>query len=183
MIPREGVGLLILAAALLFGGAASSQAQTPTRREYDLKAAMLYRLLDYVDWPDEVFSDSSRSNSLEICFFGSVPFPQSLEALEGKTVQGRKVRVRRLTDPAEAQHCRVLWIAAADREKLPALLSQIGTQPTLTVSDVEGFTQQGGMVNLVAEQNRVLLEINREAAKRARLGFSSQVLRLAKLSK
>jgi len=49
-------------------------------------------------------------------------------------------------------------------------------------NEVEGFAERsGGMVNLVTGPNRIIMEINREAAGQAKLSLSSQLLRLAKV--
>ena len=60
-------------------------------------------------------------------------------------------------------------------------MAQIKDGPVLTVGEVEGFAEQGGMVNLLAGPNRIVMEINREVANRAGLSVSSQLLKLAKL--
>ena len=51
----------------------------------------------------------------------------------------------------------------------------------LTVGEQEGFAVRGGIVNLTKEKNKVRFEINLDAAKRAGLKMSSQLLKLAKV--
>ena len=53
----------------------------------------------------------------------------------------------------------------------------------LTVGETEGFATQGGIVNFKVEGGRVRLEINIEAAERAKLRISSKVLSLAAIVK
>jgi hypothetical protein len=51
----------------------------------------------------------------------------------------------------------------------------------LTVGDSDGYAARGVIANFYLEENRVRFEINREAAVRARLGISSQLLKLARI--
>jgi hypothetical protein len=49
----------------------------------------------------------------------------------------------------------------------------------LTISDLEGFTQMGGMVQFVFEQGQLRFSIGQESARLARLQISAKLLTLA----
>ena len=49
----------------------------------------------------------------------------------------------------------------------------------LTVSDMPGFLQRGGMIQFVAEDKRVRFQINAAAAQHVGLALSSELLRVA----
>jgi hypothetical protein len=51
----------------------------------------------------------------------------------------------------------------------------------LTVGDVEGFTQAGGVIRLTNDDRRIALEISLGAADRAFLKISSRLLSLARI--
>jgi len=53
----------------------------------------------------------------------------------------------------------------------------------LTVSEIENFAHRGGVIQLKKENNRIVFEINIEAARRAGLAMNSQLLKLAKIVK
>jgi len=154
-------------------------AQTGAQREYGLKAAALYRIIEHVEWPTGSLPESQPT--IQIGVLGQLPFPECLEVLEGKTVQGRKLVIKRLADLSAAADCQVLLISASEKSRLSEIMTELQDQPVLTVSDVAGFAERGGMVNLVSEQNRIVLEINRKAAVRARLSLSSELLKLARV--
>ena len=48
-----------------------------------------------------------------------------------------------------------------------------------TVSDLHGFARDGGVARFVVESGKVKFEIIIDAAKRAKLSISSQLLKLA----
>jgi hypothetical protein len=169
-------GLLIVLLAIWPG---RCMAQSGSQREYELKAGLLYHIIGYVDWPEEGASNSSPT--IQVGLIGQLPFADALEVLDGKTIKGRKVAVKRISEPQAASGCQVLFIGASERDRLAQLVGDLKDRPVLTVSEVDGFAEKGGMVNLVAGPNRIVMEVNREAAGKAHLGISSQLLRHAKV--
>jgi len=102
--------------------------------------------------------------------------------LDGKKIQGRKLVIKRVSRPQEAADCQALFISASEKSRMSDIVAELKSRPVLTVSEVDGFAERGGgMVNLVAGQNRINMEINREVASQARLSISSQLLKLAKV--
>jgi len=154
-------------------------APVATQKEYEVKAGVLYHIIQYVDWPGESVSNSPTT--IQIGLVGNIPFIEALELLNGKTNQNRVLVVKRISNPQEAADCQVLFIGASETSRLPEILKEVKDRPILTVGEEEGFAERGGMVNLVPGLNRIVLEINREVAGRARLRFSSQVLKLARV--
>jgi hypothetical protein len=163
----------------LGSGASRCAGEAGMQHEYELKAGVLYHIIEYVEWPVEALPNDPPS--IRIGLLGQIPFADALEVLEGKTIQGRKLVVKRLSDPEGGSNCQVLFIGASEKPRIPEIVAGLKNRPILTVSEVEGFAQQGGMVNLVAGQNRIVLEINREATGQARLSMSAQLLKLAKV--
>jgi len=161
-------------------GSLTGWAQTPTLREYELKAGVLFNIIKYVEWPADASSGPS-SDTLEIGLLGDIPFPEALDVLDGKMVQGRKLLVRRVHSIADAGRCSVLYIGASEKGQLAQITEAFKDRPVLTVGEVDGFAQRGGMVNLLSGPNRIVMEINREVATQSRLAFSSQLLKLARL--
>jgi hypothetical protein len=153
--------------------------QTGAEREYALKAAVLYHIIEYVEWPKE--SLSNQPPSIQIGLLGEIPFAEAIEVLNGKTLQGRKLVVKRIARLQDAGSCQVIFIGASEKSRMSDIVAELKSRPVLTVSEVEGFAERGGMVNLVADKNHVNMEINREVASQARLSISSQLLKLAKV--
>jgi len=170
---------LILALCWLGWLPAQCLAQSGAEREYELKAAVLYHIIEYVEWPKD--SPSNQPPAIRIGLLGQIPFAEALELLDGKTMQGRKLLVKKISRPQDAADCQVLFISASEKPRVSEIVSELKNRPILTVSEFEGFAERGGMVNLVAGQNRINMEINREVASQARLSISSQLLKLAKV--
>ncbi len=153
-------------------------AQTGSAHEYALKAGVLFHIIEYVEWPG---ASTSSNAPIQIGLLGQIPYAEALEVLDGKTIQGRKLVVKRISDAKEAAQCQVVFFGASEKSRISEIITELNNRPVLTVGDHEGFAEKGGMVNLVAGPNRIVMEINREVASQARLALSSQLLKLAKL--
>jgi hypothetical protein len=75
----------------------------------------------------------------------------------------------------------ILFISASEKKRLPVILSSLRGSSVLTVSDMEGFLDAGGMVQFLNENDRVRFAVNVDATGRARLKLSSKLLSLAKV--
>lgn len=176
--PRPGRVLRVLGLAMLLIGAV--RAQSPTAGEYQVKAAFLYNFAKFVEWPTSGFSDAS--SPLQICVFGRDPFGQALRDITNqKTVNGRKLEVNQVTDLQHARGCHILFIASSGETAVKQIVDGLRGAGVLTVGDSKGFTEQGGMINFVLENDRVQFEVNQKAAAQAGLKISSKLLSVAKL--
>lgn len=168
-LPRLLAGLV--AACGLIPGAALPQAAP----EYELKAAFIYNFALFVDWPIEV----RKAGPFLLCVTGRDLFGPAFDSLEGKPVKSQKLAVRRIDGLQGLDDCHILYIAPAEELRLGRILEQIGVRPILTVSDAEGWSGRGVMINLERKQGRLTFDVNLDAVKRARLDMSSRLLRLA----
>ncbi len=146
-------------------------------REYDLKAAFLYNILKFVDWPDEV---QARPH-LVIGILGEDPFGASIEVLRNKMIGRRIVVIRRGSSVQALKQCDVLFIARSESERVERIVRSAVPMHTLVVGDTTGFAERGVMVNFFLLDRKVRFEINLEAARRAKLTVSSQVLKLGRV--
>jgi hypothetical protein len=186
------VAAVALALACVVGGmTADARADEPSR-EYRLKAAFVYRFLQFTEWPAEVFA--SDDAPLVVAVVGDDPFDGALEqALAGKTVGRRAIRLAHLPAPPDsnagmggagrASDCHLLFVPPSlAPQDVVDLLRQVRGAPVLTVSDGGAeFTQDGGVLRLLVEDNRVRFEVNLTAVRRQQLKMSAQVLKLARV--
>ncbi len=146
--------------------------------EYQVKAAFIYNFSKFVEWPDHTFV--APADPVVVGVLGHDPFDNALDLLEGKTVKGRNIVVRRVADIHSIGVCHILFISQSERGHLAEITAAIKDSPILLIGDTEQFLQYGGMINLIADESRVGFEINNGAARRVGLRISSQLLKLAK---
>lgn len=146
--------------------------------EYLVKAAFLFNFAKFVTWPKSAFADESAP--LVIGVLGPDPFGAILEkTLEGKRIEKRPIEIRRFATAAEARRCHILFVSPSLGEDLEDAIKEIASAPVLTVGDTDGFARKGGIIQLFVEAKKLKFDASAEAAKRAGLSLSSQLLKLA----
>jgi hypothetical protein len=154
-------------------------AETKPSPEYLIKAAFLFNFAKFVEWPANAFKDDLSPINLYI--LGTDPFGPALDTLKDKTVKGRPFKIKWANKVDDIEACHILFISASEKENLKQILYAVRNSNTLTVSEIEGFAQTGGIINFIIVNKKVHFEINPEAAERRRLKISSQLLKLAKI--
>jgi hypothetical protein len=148
--------------------------------EYVLKAAILYNVAKFVEWPPEAFK--TADDPIRICVLGQGRLTSALdESVPGKRAVGRAIAIAAIEQAGDAGNCQIVFIGASEQKRLRSILAALPAQTILTIGETGGFAEQGGMVNLKLEDAKVRLEINVEAAGRARLRISSKLLSLARI--
>lgn len=146
--------------------------------EYQVKAAYLFNFLKFVEWPSSAFADPLAPFVIGIV--GDDPFGSALaEVTVGKTVQGRDLVIRRYHPGENLRGASILFISASEKKRLSQLLASLRGSSVLTVADMDGFLDAGGMIQLLSENDRVRFAINVDETTRARLKVSSKLLSLA----
>ena len=147
--------------------------------EYQVKAAFLYNFAKFVEWPSGTFHDSTSPT--KICVLGKDPFGEALDSLRNKNIGSRKLIIERLRRGDSLDKCQLLFISDSEKNNLPEILRGVKKSPILTVGDMKGFVQSGGIINFISKGGQVSFEINVDAAERSTLKVSSQLLQVANI--
>lgn len=179
-VQSGAIGMLMLA---LLGGPTVAHAEATN--EYDMKAAYLFNFAKFINWPEGSYTREDQA--IQICVLGRDDFGDALGRVSrGRTVQGRAIHVRKIAgggaEDSKASSCNILFVSSSESGREKALLSSLQDKPIVTVGEVEGFTQIGGVFNYVAEGPRIRFELNREAAAAKGLSISSRLVRLAEVT-
>jgi hypothetical protein len=150
-----------------------------TRSADSIKTAFILNFVKFTDWP----ANLGASDRFLICSLGAHVLSGNLDALQGRIVKGREIRVRESTRPSELHECQVLFIAADEESRVEWVLQRVAKLPVLTVSDAPNFIQSGGIIGLFIEEDRLRFDINLAAARQNSLALSSNLLRLARTVK
>jgi hypothetical protein len=173
----RGTSILCLSlVGLLAAGSGRAQESPPT--EYQLKAAFVYNFAKFVEWPPAAFGAATAP--MVIGILGESPMRGDLDrAIRDKTINNRPLVIKEPHSAGEWTNCHILFISTSEKKRLPEILGSLRGANVLTVSETDGFTQTGGMINFVSEGNRIRFQINEAAAKTAGLKISSKLLSLA----
>ena len=106
-----------------------------------------------------------------------------MDLLKGKSIRNRDLVVRHYPETKEIDPCHVLFVTASLENNLPEILQHAQKKNMLTVSDMAGFAEHGGIIGLVTVENKIRFEINIKAAEQHGLTISSRLLKLARAIK
>lgn len=148
--------------------------------EYEVKAAMLHRLTNFVEWPSSAYPDPQGPTVF--CVLGRDPFGDFLASMVSKqAANGRPAQIRRLQNVKEVRGCHVLYISTSERKNVAQIFSGLKGSNVLTVGEMAQFAEGGGMIQFSLEERQVRFAINLDAASRAELKISSRLLALARI--
>ncbi len=155
--------------------------------EQKIKAGLVYNLLKYTAWSnisaapgaDNKATENLANTKLVICIFGDDPFDGYLSPLEGRTAQQATISITRITQVQQAEQCNAVIIHRSQTQQLTPLLQFLHGKNVLTISDIAQFAEQGGMVEMTRQDEKVALHINKESLDSAKLSIDARMLKLA----
>jgi len=164
-----------LAACVVFLAAGTLPAQA---LEYRVKATYLYKLAEFIEWPDASFA--SPSAPLEICVVGINPFDAVLAtAAWARQIRNHPVVVRHLPEMDDSVACHVMYIAGSPQQPVAGILERVRGKPVLSVTDDANDPDSRGVVHFVLHENKVRFAIDDALAAQGGLRINARVLDLA----
>lgn len=169
---------LAVALLLFIGMPTATHAEADGGREAKIKAAVVFKTIKFVEWPEKAFS--SPKAPLGVCLFGESPLVDALRLTDGVEAQGHSLQFRQSPyAKVRAEGCQVAFVAQSEAGRLTQILNDLANKPVLLISDIDGFAQQGGAIGLVQADNKLRFEVNLKAARQAGLNLSAPLLELA----
>jgi len=167
------VALVLCLLAGGWGGTAPAQGNDAAA-----KARFAVTLMRFVQWP--VSAAGVDGAPLRLCVLqDSAALANAFLAHDGASVGGRRMVV--VTRPAPgASGCDALFVDASGAAAAAPLLADAMARPVLTLGAIDGFLAAGGMVEVVRVDDTLRFDVDLRQLRRAGLGLSSQVLKLAR---
>lgn len=168
-----------LAASILAALASVAMAQAPGTRERQIRAALVYKVSRFVTWPDAAIPERGP---FTFCHVSDEPTSQVLAGIEGRSIQNRRTRVRRLdaVDARTVGGCNLLYITGKSA-LTPEVITATVANATLVVVDGPREGAEAGMVQLVSRDNRMGLVVDLALVRNARLRIDSTLLQLSEV--
>jgi len=151
------------------GGAASEDA---------VKAAYLYKLRNYIEWPPRARAPGDAMTVIGIV--GADEVAGQLQAMPAlRDPRKAPVTVRRLRTGDALSGVHILYVGASYWTRAGPMVAQAGALAILVVSETEGALAEGSMINFRLADERIRFDIALDTAEKAGLKMSSQLLTLA----
>jgi hypothetical protein len=142
-----------------------------------LKAVFIYNFAKFTRWPDDVWV--KRGPSLQICSIGHDKLANALERLNGRILRQHPVKIEQRENTAQLDSCHVLYLAKTLTHEATDITHSLRSKPILTISEISGFVESGGMIELYRSDGRIRFKINLHITREAGLDLSSRLLKLA----
>jgi hypothetical protein len=176
-IPRAILwGMLFFCLSML---PATAQPQWAADTEREMKAGFIYNFALFIEWPAHFFKNPS--SPLAVCVAGDKNTAAAFDSLKTKKIKDRPVIVYTPGDNATHGSCHIIYIATHNKAEAADYIQRVSGPGILTIGNADGFCQRGGIINFYQENNKLRFEINTDAAQRAGLKLSSQLLKLARI--
>jgi len=174
--------LRFLLFALLLSSFISPVFAASSEVRHQVRAQFIYNFINYVEWPDDAFE--TPSSSMKICLYGDVPFSSYLLSFSGSLIGERALTFiisKALGDVAMG--CHILYVGDDRRAELPTFWDQIKFVYVLSLGEQEGFSDNGGVVNIMRTQDKLEFDVNISNAMANGLFLDSDLLSLARVIK
>ena len=141
----------------------------------DVQSVYLFDFAKFVRWPE-----GADHGALTICVAGPKGYTDTLTRLvKGEQINSRPLAVRAVQTPEDEAGCDIVFIEDAAKDHLDDLLAATEGKAVLTVSDVPGFLDRGGMIQFLMIDKRVRFSVDLRPAVHSGIGLSSELLKVA----
>ncbi len=158
---------------------APSTAGADISQEAKIKAAIVYKVTKFIEWPQRAFTNGR--SPVRICHLGRNHLSEALAEVSGRSAHGRALEFKKVASATEVrQQCHLVFVGhGVAVEEMAHLLLVLSGRPVLTISDTADFTRRGGVLGLTKQGKRIRFEVNLDAARSHGLVVSAPLLELA----
>jgi len=161
-------------AALILALPLNAVAAAPS--EHDIKAAYLLNILKLVHRKEAPV----ERKVLTMCLLTPGPVEQPLRALESSIIGSRKLRIRTIQKDENLRSCEVVFLGRSSGQQ--AALRWANSLGLLTLGNDVDFIPMSGMVALLVEGRKIVVEVNAESVRNPDWVFSSHLLEIARIA-
>jgi hypothetical protein len=149
--------------------------QAQERATHEIHAAMIYNFIKYVQWPNE-----AEGGEFVVGVLGEDNVFNTLKTwYDGKPKGSKKYVIKKLTGPAEAGECQVVYLGKGKSKDFEGVKSSIGSKSVLTITDNNGLGQKGSCINFKVVDGKLKFELNQGTVGSANLKVSGALSSMA----
>jgi len=142
-----------------------------------VKAAFVFKFAKFCEWPEDA---APTDDAFRIGIAASGSMVEALrQALKGKTINDLPIELVVSESPGALAECHIVFFGEDDEDRNEEILREVTKHPVLTIGDGSSFIEQGGIIHLFQQNNKLRFDIHLDVAKQANLKISSKVLDLA----
>lgn len=161
---------------------AHADAQNSVADEYDIRAAMLFNITRFVEWPTSKLNP--QHPQMLVCIAGPDPIGPGLDHfLQSQKAGIKSISVRHLNSLESAEACHVLYVSLREQKDVKKFVPSLAKANVLLISEKTNAGSPDQVIGLPTLDEHVHIEVNLAAAQRAGITISSKLLRLATVTR
>ncbi len=169
--------LLFLTSVLVLSSYAFQNSQL-LGQEYNLKAAFLYRFMDYIEWdgrtPDQPVNITVLGES-------GMYTPLSEISKASRKSGGKILNVHRSNSVNDIGPAQVVFISRNYKLPVEDLVSKLRDRQVLIISEQKGELGKSSHINFLITDNKLKFEVNLKSAASSGIKIGSQLLQHAQV--
>ena len=144
-------------------------------QNYQTYTLYMHGFAKFVLWPED-----DKKTDFEIVVLGESPVTAELQKMaEKKKVGDRAIKVTKINSINEFISGHMLFVPTTLSGQLADVLSKVGKNSTLVITEQPGLGSKGSDVNFVMRDGKLAFELNQAAMTKHKLKASSELTRLA----
>lgn len=144
-------------------------------QNYKVHTVFMYSFTRYVQWPVEY-----TQGDFEIMVLGDSPIINELkEMAKSRKAGDRTITITKINSPSDIRKCNMLFVPDSKGSQLDKVLSVVGSQSIMIISESDGAGIQGSDINFVIKDGKLAFELNQAAVNKKNLKVSMELSRLA----
>jgi hypothetical protein len=153
-------------------------ARAEDNKEALVKAAFIYNFVKFVEWPGD--KAISKQANIDICVLGDSSMSKTGEVFKAASTAKLSLSLKEEKNArSAAAHCHIVFVGSSEAGRLGDVLASFKGQPVLTVSDIDGFAEAGGMIGFATNDNKVKIVVNKKPVSAAGMRVDAQLLEIA----
>ncbi len=144
--------------------------------ETDIKAAIIYNLARFSEWPPAILPNDE--SSFRLCVLAQDPMAETLQTLSGKSLHGRPLDIQLIAERSEISNtCHLVFFSETISAELDFMA--IAQRGILTIGDGKDFLDMNGGIAIRRRGKKLGFSINKSVMDVANVSPSSKILSLA----
>ena len=145
--------------------------------EDKLKAVIVGKVAKYIEFKE------SNSTAFTITVLNNQFNTLFDNIYHNKTIQSKPVKIKYIQEIDDLNSTDILFISSSNSWHIADILQKIEGREILSISDLRGFAQKGGVLQLYFLGQKLKLKMNLDALKRADLDVDNTLLRIVEIVK
>jgi len=145
--------------------------------EEKLKTVIIGKVAKYIVWKEH------KSNTFVITVLNNEFSSLFDDVYKDRTIKNREVEIRYIKDIEELKDADILFISQKNLHDIDDILAKVKRKNLLTVSDLRGFAQKRGCIQLYFLGRKLKIKLNIDAMKAKNFKVDKRLIRVSEIVK